>query len=150
MKIALLSLLFVIACSKEVPELGNSDLNSNEIDISSAVLDSDKNIEEIQISDPLNLDDSEVKELAKFKKNNDKQYMVNFGSFQIEYFADRLLIKAESAGISDKIQKFTYHKSNKLYHRITLGSFDSKEDAEEAVAKMKKHAPELLFKIIEI
>lgn len=151
MKIAILFLLFMVSCSKEIPQI-EEVVDKVDLNVSSEMIDSKESNEKIVYTepDPLDFDSQDKKELEKYKTKNGKQYVVDLGSFQVEYFADRLLIKADSAGIPNKITKFTYHKANKIYHKITLGTFDSKEEAEEAVSKMKKEAPELLFKIIEI
>lgn len=173
MKIAIL-LLLIVSCSKESVQSyifeNHSDNKNIEVEKSLDSLNKEEKEENIEVmkenqesdlslksqkekveeQDPLDFDENDIKDLAKYKTKNGKQYVVHLGSFQIEYFADRLLIKADSAGISDKITKFTYHKAGKIYHKITLGTFDSKEAAEEAVSKMKKEAPELLSKIIEI
>jgi cell division septation protein DedD len=64
------------------------------------------------------------------------------GIHQIEYFADRMVLKAKLAGY-DFAKKTTYEKDGITLHQVILGPFKTKAEAEKAEQAIKARAPDL-------
>lgn len=122
MKYLLLSIL-MIACSKS-PDQVQSQIKSP--------------IPDVNQQTNLNSDTS------RFSEDENKQgsFQINLGIHEIEYFADRLIIKAKRAGY-DFATKKSFTQDGRKLHKIVLGPFASYAEAKSADDKIKGIAPDI-------
>ncbi len=80
--------------------------------------------------------------LPSITKYPNGTYEVVLGVHQIEYFANRLMLKAKKVGYTNSSKK-TFIQNNKTYHKVTLGPFESYQDAKKADLAIKSIVPDL-------
>lgn len=64
------------------------------------------------------------------------------GIHQIEYFADRMVLKSRLSGY-DFAKKTTFEKDGVTNYQVILGPFNSQSEAEAADKAIKSRAPDL-------
>ena len=67
------------------------------------------------------------------------QYLVQAGSFREQNDADRLRARLMLTGMGTDIRIDTRDSENEVWHRVVIGPFNSKQDAEQTVASLKQH-----------
>ena len=67
------------------------------------------------------------------------EYVVQAGSFPQQDDADRLRARLMLTGMSADIRIDTRDSEDEVWHRVVIGPFNSKQDAEQTVASLKQH-----------
>ena len=74
-------------------------------------------------------------------------FILNLGNHEIEYFADRMLVKAKKVGYEAKKTSFVFE--GKKFFKASVGPFGSFSQAKEAEEKIKAIVPDLPATIIK-
>ena len=85
----------------------------------------------------------------EIKENKVGQFELNLGFHEIEYFADRLVLKAKRVGYDFGVKQ-TFVQNNRKFYKATLGPFNSYEEAETARLKIKAIVPDSIAEIIKL
>lgn len=84
---------------------------------------------------------------AGIKHEANGSYILNLGNHEIEYFADRMVVKAKKAGYEAKKTSFVFE--GKKFFKASVGPFNSLSHAQEAEGKIKQLVPDLSSSIIK-
>lgn len=85
---------------------------------------------------------------SKAATTSDKgNFILNLGNHEIEYFADRMVVKAKKAGYEAKKTSFVFE--GKKFFKASIGPFNSLSEAKEAEGKIKSLVPDLPSSIIK-
>lgn len=84
------------------------------------------------------VENQEVIDSKEVRLDNDQKFILTFGPFDVEYFADRMLIKAKRVGLDHLYSKREFKsKSGRQLYRADIGPFSSKEEAIKGWKKLK-------------
>lgn len=96
----------------------------------------------VQNNSPSNMNNPESIE-QKEKINNEGIYELFLGVHNIEYFADRMVLKSKRAGYDFAQKRAIGLREGKMHYQVVLGPFNSKEEAQIAEGKIKSLTPDL-------
>lgn len=84
------------------------------------------------------VENQEKVEQKEVRLDQDQQFILTFGPFDVEYFADRMLIKAKRVGLEHLYSKREFKsKTGRQLYRADIGPFASKEEAIKGWKKLK-------------
>ena len=67
------------------------------------------------------------------------EYLVQAGSFRLQDDANRLRARLVLTGMSADISINTLDDEDEVWHRVVVGPFSSKQDAEQTMASLRQH-----------
>ena len=67
------------------------------------------------------------------------EYLVQAGSFRLQDDANRLRARLMLTGVSAEISINTLDDEDEVWHRVVVGPFNSKSDAERTMAGLRQH-----------